>query len=100
MTYAEELRKKGIINCQLLQGKGDRENLLKLKADIIDYQVAMLKPRNFDSQDTDNAIKLIETSFENICTSLEEAGVQNPAALSVFSFYSKIAYFEKKNKPK
>lgn len=100
VTYTEELRKKGLLNCQLLLNKGDRATLLKLKADIIEYQIAMLKPRNFDSQDTENTIKLIEMSFENICTSLEEAGVHNPAELSTFSFYSKIAYFEKKNKPK
>jgi hypothetical protein len=48
-----------------------------------------------------NYVKKIEVSFENLCTSLEEAGVPNPRALTMFQFYSKIDYFEarKRNPP-
>lgn len=38
----------------------------------------------------------MEMSFENLCTALEELGVKDPQNLTVFQFYSKVAYFEKK----
>ncbi len=89
-----------MLNCQLLLGKGDRNKILQLKKDILEYQISMMRPRNFDTDDPHNAIRQIEISFENVCTTLEEFGVHRPHELPVFSFYSKIAYFEKKNKPK
>lgn len=56
----------------------------------------MIAPKNFDNSDPDNYIKRMELSFENLCTALEELGVKDPAELSVFQFYNKITYFEKK----
>lgn len=79
--------------------EGRTPEVQRLIADILEYQLAMIAPRNFDSQDEHNVIKAMEVSFENVCTNLEELGIMDPHNLTVFSFYSKIAYFEKKNKP-
>ncbi len=76
------------------------DEIRRLIADINEYQISMIRPKNFDSTDPENIIRMMETSFENVCTSLEELGVVSPHLLPVFSFYSKIAYFEKKNAAK
>jgi hypothetical protein len=60
------------------------------------WQLALIAPKNFDSMDTDNYIKRIELSFESLCTSMEELGVASPGDLTVFQFYTKLTYFEKK----
>lgn len=78
--------------------EGKSPEVQRLLNDILDYQLSMLSPRNFDSQDENNVVKGMEMSFENVCTALEELGINDPQNLTVFSFYSKIAYFEKKNK--
>lgn len=79
---------------------GETPELWKIVKGIDDFQASLLKPRNFDSQNPENYIKQIESSFENVCTSLEELGIQSPDRLTVFRFYSKIAYFKKKKPPK
>lgn len=79
---------------------GQSIEVTRLIKDIDDFQLSLIKPKNFDSSDPENVIKSIEIAFENVCTTLEELGVASPSTLSVFSFYSKIAYFEKKNAPK
>jgi hypothetical protein len=61
-----------------------------------EYQLSLIVPKNFDSQDPENYVKNLEKGFESVCTSLEELGVTSPQELSVFSFYSKIEYFKKK----
>lgn len=78
--------------------EGRSPEVQRLINDILEYQLAMMSPRNFDTQDENNIIKAMEISFENVCTTLEELGISDPYNLTVFSFYSKIAYFEKKNK--
>lgn len=74
----------------------DDPALRRLVRDIEEYQVALITPKNFDGDDPENFIKNLESSFEAICTSLEELGVHKPHELTVFQFYSKIQYFEKK----
>jgi hypothetical protein len=72
----------------------------KLIEQINEYQINLLRPRNFDTTDPENYLKTLDVSFENLCTSLEELGVTSPHELSVFRFYSKFAYFKKRKRPK
>jgi hypothetical protein len=55
-----------------------------------------MTPKNFDSTDADNYIKRLELSFETLCASMEDLGVKAPHELSVFQFYNRLVYFEKK----
>lgn len=59
----------------------------------------MNEPKDFKANSPDNILNEMDISFENVCTALEEAGVNNPKKLTVFEFQSKIIYFESK-KPK
>lgn len=73
-----------------------KDNAKKLQA-INEYLAEVLAPKNFDPDDTGNAIINQEKNFEKICAALEELGVYNPGKLTVYKFYNKIEYF--KNKP-
>lgn len=76
-----------------------RDKTLKESIDsITKLQLDLITPKNLNPADTKNYINTLEISFENICTSLEEAGVVNPKQLSVFEFYAKIRYFETRKK--
>jgi hypothetical protein len=59
-----------------------------------------MRPQHFYTEDPDNDVTKLELSFENICASLEEAGIAQPHKLSTFKFYSRIQYFKKKNEKK
>lgn len=75
------------------------EKYIKIIQRVTDFQVSLLSPKNFDPSDSNNYISLVEKSFENLCTTLEEWGIVQPHRLTVFQFYSKIRYFkEKKSK--
>lgn len=65
---------------------------------ISEYQLALMTPKDLNPSSVNNYVKKIEVSFENLCTSLEEAGVRDPRALTMFQFYSKIDYFESKRR--
>lgn len=65
---------------------------------IDNWQAALLAPKNYNEQDPENYIKTLEISFEQLCTALEELGINNPRALTVFQFYSKVTYFEEKRR--
>lgn len=45
-----------------------------------------------------NLFLQMDLSFSRLCTSMEEAGVQNPNKLTVFDFNVRLDYFEEKNK--
>lgn len=95
-NFYMEMIRKARLQCQLIKGVTDRDNTLRLIRDIELWQLNLMAPKNFDSTNVDNHIKKIELSFESLCTSVEELGVANPGALSVFQFYVKLTYFEKK----
>lgn len=99
MNYVEECRRKAIAQIRLIRGEADRaiESLIR---DVDEFQISFITPKNFHYTDPENFIKKLELSFEHLCTTLEELGVNRPQDLSTFSFYSKIAYFKKKKKPK
>lgn len=56
----------------------------------------LMAPKNLDGQDTDNHVANMERSFEMLCTSMEELGVESVHTITVFQFYAKIRYFKKK----
>jgi hypothetical protein len=91
----QEVKSKALIVLKLVR---DLENarLRKLLQEAEEYQLALISPKNFDGSDPENYIKNLELSFELLCTSLEELGVNRPQELSTLSFYSKIDYFKKK----
>lgn len=76
--------------------KGRDAKVEQAIAAITSWQLDLIAPKNFETADPDNYVKRIELSFENICTALEELGVKDPATLTVFQFYNKVVYFEKK----
>lgn len=89
------MRRKAKLQCALIVS-GDKAETRNLIKQIDDWQLSLMAPKNFDSTDTDNYIKRIELSFENLCTSMEDLGVEKPWDLSVFQFYTRLTYFEKK----
>jgi hypothetical protein len=85
-----------------LQHEGNNEEAEKLQKtidNIQNYINSINPPRDF-SNTSNNVIKNIDKSFEKVCTSLEELGINNPKGLTLFEFKSKIEYFKNKNKPK
>jgi hypothetical protein len=77
----------------------EAEKLEKTIRGINDYLLSMTPSENFTNS-SDNVIKKIDKSFEFVCTSMEELGVNNPKGLTVFEFYSKVEYFKSKNAKK
>lgn len=90
-----EMNRKARLQCQLIL-HGHKKETLDLIQQIEQWQLALIAPKNFDSTDVDNYIKKIELSFEGLCTSMEELGVERPWELTVFQFYTRLTYFEKK----
>ena len=76
--------------------KGRDAQVEQMIRSITAWQLDLIAPKNFETADPDNYVKRIELSFENVCTALEELGVKDPAELTVFQFYNKVVYFEKK----
>jgi hypothetical protein len=76
--------------------KGHDPRVIELIQQVENWQLALIAPKNFDSTDVDNYIKRLELSFESLVTSMEELGVTKPGDLTVFQFYTKLTYFEKK----
>lgn len=75
---------------------GASENDLRELEALEEYFAGQIKPRKF-VPGPGNEVARQELEFENACAGMEEAGVlvQN---LTVFGFYSRIKYFEKKNR--
>jgi hypothetical protein len=57
-------------------------------------------PREFHDSSPDSILKEMDVSFENLCASLEECGVNHPKELTTFEFRQRINYFQSKKKPK
>jgi hypothetical protein len=55
-------------------------------------------PKDFTPNNPENVIVQLDKSFENICSALTDAGVQDPKKLSLLEFYSRIEHLEQKHK--
>lgn len=71
----------------------DNHPLLK---QIADYFLNMSKPKCFNPYSEDNILIAEEKEFEEICNSMEDNGVNNVRESTVFEFYAKVQYLEKK----
>lgn len=74
----------------------EKDNQQKKVQDIEDFLLAFNPPDLF--RGSGRVLIQVDKAFENLCTVLEEAGINAPKKLSVYEFYSKVEYFEKKNK--
>lgn len=91
---------KAQLNYIIKHNKGDIEGSNKClevvkKVDL--YLISINPPKDFSSS-PDSVINQMDVSFENLCASLEEAGVSRPKKLSVFEFNQRIAYYQEKAK--
>jgi hypothetical protein len=79
--------------------KGEATPEMNQELDVIyQWQISLIKPKNFDSDDPKNFVRLRELSFQNLCNAMEEGGVKDPHSLTTFQFYTKIRYFKEKKK--
>jgi hypothetical protein len=62
------------------------------------YFLESNKPKNFNPFDAGNVLIRQEQEFQAMCAALEENGVKDAKCLSVYEFYSRVKYFEKKAK--
>lgn len=75
----------------------DDGELLSQMKDVCDYFIDINKPKSFIPGD--NAVIEYEKGQQSILSSMEESGI-NTKDLTVFEFYSRIEYLEKKYKSK
>jgi hypothetical protein len=99
-----EIKRRTLAKADFIIGdyEADNEKIEKSKRVIkaVDnYLIDINKPVDFRSSNPGNILNQMDKAFENVCSSLEEAGVSSPHKLSTYKFYSKIEYFENK-KPK
>jgi len=55
------------------------------------------KPKDFNPF-VENCLIQMEQEFESMAAALGENGIQNASELTVFEFYSRVKYFQKKSK--
>lgn len=60
-----------------------------------DWFMEYNKPKDFNPF-TENCLIRMEQEFESMAAALGENGVINASELTVFEFYSRVSYFEKK----
>lgn len=94
MRYFQQLKDKALLQIEFIKTQ-NHELINRINA-ISTYQVNLLSPKIFASENPDNCIRASELAFEALCTNLEELGVMQPKKLTVFEFYSKIRYFKTK----
>lgn len=58
------------------------------------------KPKNFNPYNKENELIRHEQEFQSMCAALEENGVKDAKELTVFEFYSRISYYDKKSSKK
>lgn len=80
--------------------KEDSDRHKKVVESIDDYLLSLNPPNDFSANSPNNIIRDMELSFEKLCASMEEAGINSPKTLTVFEFYSRIDFFESKKKSK
>jgi hypothetical protein len=80
-----------LMNRQVLGEKVDQ-----LLINIADYFLQLQKPHVFNPFDENCVLIQNEKSFEDVCNSMEDNGIQNVKSLTVFEFYGKLVFLEKK----
>ena len=72
----------------------------KIIQDIQSWMLSLNLPKNFMQESEINTFRIMDSSFEQLCFSMEHSGIIEPKKLSVFEFNSKIVNLEKMNKNK
>ena len=75
---------------------------IELLSEIVkysDYFLEANRPKDFNPF-AENVLIVMEQEFESMVAALSENGVVNASELTVFEFYSRIKYFEKKSSKK
>lgn len=67
-----------------------------LLKNVAEFFLEKQKPVIFDPNNEECALVNSDRAFEEVIASMEDNGVMNVKELTVFEFYSKIKYFEKK----
>lgn len=91
-----QLQQKNALQLQYLLT--EENAILPRVTEIEKHLLSTAAPQNFDLNDPKNAVYQHESAFEALCTQLEDAGAQSVATLSVFSFYHKVRYYDRKFK--
>jgi hypothetical protein len=93
LNYLERLKKylQARIEYELT---GDVELIAEITKHA-DYFIEVNKPKDFNPF-VENCLIQMENEFESMAAALGENGVTNASGLTVFEFYSRIRYFEKK----
>lgn len=76
----------------------DSENEKDAKAldAIYDYFLKRNTPLCFNPYDENSVLVHGEKEFEEICNSMEDSGIEGVKECTVFEFYSKVQFLEKK----
>lgn len=95
LNYLEKLKKYLLarINFELTSDPKYMAEIIKCS----DYFLESNKPKNFNPYQENDIIRM-EQEFESMCTALEENGITNAKDMTVYEFYSRVKYFEKKSK--
>ena len=78
----------------------DREKFEKVSRSIDEYFIALKPPQDFAAKSPNNAVDQIDLAFHNLCASLEDAGIHDPKNLSIYDLNVRLAFYNKKNKPR
>jgi hypothetical protein len=96
MNFYENIRRKLLAEIDFLL----RDNLESLEeSKKIDLLIAeMISPKNYSNTDPQNIVLTQKKAFDDLCTILESHGCVAPKKLTVFEYYSKLKFYEKKKK--
>ena len=93
-----EKLKKYLIARAKFESTGDPSYLSEI-IKYADYFIEANRPKDFNPF-AENCLIQMEQEFESMVAALSENGVVNASDLTVFEFYSRIKYFEKKSTKK
>jgi len=93
--FDEQLRQRLVLTCDAAISANPDQFGPALQ-EVEDVLMQMMQPPNLRASDPGNAFLAAEASFERACVMLEEKGVSNPGALSLYQFYGRVKYFSEK----
>lgn len=98
MDYLERIKKsiRAQINYQVTEDPKYLDEITKHSIWFLDHN----KPKSFNPYNKDNELIRHEQEFQSMCAALEENGVKDAKELTVFEFYSRISYYDKKSTKK
>lgn len=96
LNYLEKLKK--YIQARIEYELTGNEDLLPALIKFRDYFLEQGAPKSFNPFNNENELVRSDQQFEAMCAALEENGVKDAKEMTVFEFYSRCKYFEKKSK--